>query len=622
MCGIVGVTGRTDDSVASRMTATLTHRGPDGCGKFVSDGIFLGHTRLKVIDLATGDQPMTTADGRHTIVFNGEIYNFQEVRQELESLGIAFRTRSDTEVLLYTYATWGKEGLHRLRGMFAFAVWDALERGLFLARDRLGVKPLYYTEVNGQLLFASEMKALLAHPDVRRELDVCALDDYLTYLYVPAPRTIFRGIRELLPGHWMSWRVGKLAVERYWDVHFAPEERAEEEYLAELTRILGDAVRLRMISDVPLGVFLSGGMDSSTVTTLMARNTREPIRTFTLDYVDGKQHYSEWEYAYEVVQATGAQAEQLVIEAQSADLLGTITRHFDEPYGNPMSLLLYQLSEASRRFVTVALVGDAGDETFLGYPRYRGAILSERYRRVPLLFRRLMAAAAEHLREPGDGSHFNRRVREFLTGTCLPPQQMYLHWVGYFGKEMRQRLYSPELRKRIGDYDPGQFLTQLFARSGAEEFIDQINYVDLHSFLPYNLLRCSDRMSMAHGLEIRVPFTDHKLVEFLARVPWRFKLRGAETKYLLRRLGQSLLPPGVLKRRKLGLIPPMGLWLRHRLGSLVESYLSDAEIRKRSYFNPEVVGELVRDHQAQRRDYSLHIWALIAFEEWHRQYLD
>ncbi|HYY72449.1 MAG TPA: asparagine synthase (glutamine-hydrolyzing), partial [Candidatus Bathyarchaeia archaeon] len=619
---IAGIIGKADEGLIQSMTRVLAHRGPDGEGYFSSGDVALGHRRLSIIDLETGQQPKTTADGRYTIVFNGEIYNFRELRRELESQGARFRTLSDTEVLLEAYAVWGRASLEKLRGMFAFAVWDAKERRLFAARDRLGVKPFYYAQISEELIFASEMKGLLAHPGVKRELDYPALDDFLTYLYVPAPRTIFRGISELPPAHWLEWQHGRLHVERYWDVEFRPERRDLQDYVEELQQVLSEAVRLRLVSDVPLGVFLSGGLDSSTVAALTARQATEPVRTFTLGFVEGEERFSEWDYARIVSEKIGAQAREFTILARSAELLGTVTRQFDEPFGNPTSILIYQLSEAGRQHVTVALVGDAGDEVFLGYPRYQGAVLAERYRKAPEILRRAIAGTAYRLSEPGDGHHFKRRLREFLTGSCHAPEQMYFEWISYFDREQRQRLYSPELRRVLGERDSSQFLVDLFRGSQASEFVDRINYVDLHSFLPYNLLRYSDRMSMAHGLELRCPYTDHKLLEFLSRIPWRYKLRGNQTKFLLREAARDLLPKRILRRGKLGLNPPMGMWLRGKLRPLLHEYLAPERVQERGYFRSEVVQELIRDHLNRRRDYSLQLWGLISFEEWHRQYLD
>jgi len=379
---------------------------------------------------------------------------------------------------------------------------------------------------------------------------------------------------------------------------------------------------MRLVSDVPLGVFLSGGLDSSTVASLMARSQDTPVNAFTLGFSEGNDRYSEWEYARTVGESIGAKTHELTVPSESADLLSAVTRHFDEPFGNPTSLLIYQLSQMGRQHVTVALVGDAGDEVFLGYPRYRGAVLSAQYRKVPRVLRHGAASVASRLSEPGNGNHLRRRIREFALGGCHSPERMYFEWISYFSSDLRRRLYSPDFYDGLADYDSSEFLMDQFRKSGAKELIDQINYVDLHSFLPFNILRYADRMSMAHGLELRTPFTDHKLIEFMARVPWNYKLRGNQTKFILRQVAKKLLPKSILTRGKLGLNPPMGLWLRGNLKSLLDEYLSPQQVRERGYFRPEVVQELIRDHVNGHRDYSLHLWALISFEEWHRQYLD
>src|SRR5437762_2842770 len=606
MCGITGMVGRADSRLIELMTRMLAHRGPDGEGYSRAKGLALRHRRLSIIDLATGQQPMTTADGRYTIVFNGEIYNFQELRRELEGRGVRFRTRSDTEALLEAYVAWGGNALEKLRGMFAFAIWDKQERTLFAARDRIGLKPFYYAQIGARFAFASEMKSLLLLPGWERKLNCAALDDYLTYLYVPPPQTIFQGLFELRPAHWLEWQEGRLRTGKYWDVDFTREKDASRQVVKETQEVLEDAVTARLISDVPLGVFLSGGIDSSTIARLMANHLSEPVRAFTLKFQEGGSWDTEAESAREITAAIGAESNELEIIAESAQLLGAVTRHFDEPFGNPTSILLYQLSEVARRHVTVVLVGDAGDEVFLGYPRYQGALLSSRYRSVPLALRRMVAWGAEHLPEANNGNHFKRRAREFFVGGCHPPELMYLNWVRYFDQALLNRLYSQDLKRELAGHDPSEFLMGLFTRAGGADLIDRINYVDLHSFLPHNILRYSDRMSMAHGLEIRCPYTDHRLVEFIAGLPWEYKLHRTETKVLLRNAAKPWLPKSVFRRSKMGLNPPMGLWLREHLKPSLGEYLSTECVRRRGYFRTETIEELVRDHLNGRRDYSLH----------------
>jgi asparagine synthase (glutamine-hydrolysing) len=466
------------------------------------------------------------------------------------------------------------------------------------------------------------MKSLLLLPGCERKLNYAALDDYLTYLYVPSPQTIFENIYELPPAHWLAWENGNLRLGEYWDVDFSEKKNASKEVVRETRELLDDTVASELASDVPLGVFLSGGLDSSTVAMLMAKHLSEPVRAFTLKFQEGGRWYSETEFAREISDAIGAQARELEIVSRSAELLGTITRHFDEPFGNPTSILLYELSRLARRHVTVALVGDGGDEAFLGYPRYQGAVLSSLYRHIPLSLRRIVAWAAEYLPEATNGNHLRRRVREFLTGSCHSHGRMYLEWVRYFDQGLLNRLYSQDLKHKLAHHDSSQFLLGLFARATGTDLVDRINYTDLHSFLPHNILRYSDRMSMAHGLEVRVPYADHKLVEFLGGVPWQAKLHGNQTKYLLRQAAQQWLPEKILTRGKMGLNPPMGLWLRQHLRPLLSEYLSPDQIKRRGYFDPGTVQALIQDLMAGRRDFSLHLWALISFEEWHRQYLD
>jgi asparagine synthase (glutamine-hydrolysing) len=613
-----------EDGILRRMTARLAHRGPDGEGYFSTPEVSFGHRRLAIIDVPGGAQPMTTADGRYTIIFNGEIYNFRALRSELEAEGAHFRTKSDTEVLLELFARRGATAaLEKAMGMFAFAVWDAERRALFLARDRLGVKPMYYTVRGGRLLFASEMKALLAHPDVPRRLNAAAVDDFLTYLYVPAPQTIFEGIHELPPAHWLEWHDGRARIECYWDVRPGgePVEAPAEQLAEKLRELLDQAVRRRLESDVPLGAFLSGGIDSSSIVALMARASAQTVRSFSLGFGDGAEHYTELAYARKVSKRYNTEHKELEIHAKCAELLPTMVAHFDEPFGNPTALLIYQLAELTRKYVTVALAGDAGDEVFLGYPRYHGVRLRRYLDLFPRAARRAIAALAHNISENANGFHARRRAREFLTTAGDHWQQAYASWVSYFSPAMRDELYTDEFRAAVGGYDSSAVLSEHFARVAHAAPLDQVSYVDLHTFLPYNLLEYGDRMSMAHALELRLPFTDHRLVEFSMRLPAEMKLRGRKTKYLLREAVRPLLPAEILERPKLGLNPPLGMWLQNELTPLMDTYLSEEPVRRRGWFRPEGVARLREDFRSGRRDYSLHLWALLVLEEWARQYV-
>jgi asparagine synthase (glutamine-hydrolysing) len=613
------------------MTLSLAHRGPDGEGFLSTPEVSFGHRRLAIIDVPGGRQPMTSADGRCTVVYNGEIYNFRDLRRELEAGGAQFRTRSDTEVLVETWARWGAEALERLRGMFAFAVWDHRERSLTLVRDRLGVKPLYYARIGARLVFASEIKALLRHPDVSRELNAAAVEDFLTYLYIPAPQTIFAGIEELPPAHWLRWQDGSVALGCYWDARPRPADETtavravqdnsrgdgrnhDARNAAELRNVLAEAVRLRLESDVPLGAFLSGGIDSSGIVALMSQASREPVRSFSLGFGEGAEHYSELEYARIVSARFGTEHRELEIRPQCAELLPRMVALFDEPFGNPTALLVYALAELTRRHVTVALAGDGGDEVFLGYPRHLAVRLRRFLDAVPRPLRNALGAMADKMSESTNGFHRRRRLREFLASSGESWQRAYTGWVTYFSPAMRRELYTPEFHAAVGGHTGETFLEGLFARVAACHPLDQASYVDLHSFLPHNLLKYGDRMSMAHALEVRLPYTDHRVVEFALRLPASEKLRGRTGKYVLREALRPLLPVKTLNRPKLGLNPPLGIWLQHDVAPLVNRYLSRAAVERRGWFVPAAVERLLGEFRAGRRDYSLHIWALLVLE--------
>lgn len=624
MCGITGAVPGVRPELLRKMTSLLAHRGPDGEGFHCRPEVSLGHRRLAVIDLCTGQQPMSTPDGRFTIIFNGEIYNYRGLREELQGEGVRFCTQSDTEVLLHGFARRGVRILEGLRGMFAFAVWDAAEQALWLVRDRLGVKPLFYTRAGEQFLFASEIKSLLAHPQVSRTLNPRAVDDFLAYLCVPAPRTIFRGIRELPPAHWLLWQHGQLRIERYWDAQPRPEPEPQEDrqVIEEVRAQLADAVRLRMVSDVPVGAFLSGGLDSSSIVAFVSQPGQPSVRTFSLGFGAGEERYTELEYARLAAQKFQTHHQEIEIHSRCTHLLPEVIRHFDEPFGNPTALLLYQLSQQTREHVTVALAGDGGDEIFLGYPRHLGAALQSRLALLPSALRSLFAKGALWIDDQTNGAHARRRFREFLGSAALPWQQAYIQWVTYFTPAMRNALYTPDFQAAVGDYRAETFLQGWFDRVRDAHPLDQVSYADLHTFLPHNLLEYGDRMSMAHGLEVRLPFTDHKLVELAMRIPARLKLKRRTTKYALREAMRPLLPPEILERGKLGLNPPLGIWLRGELAPLIEEQLSTRAVEAAGWFQPQAVANLVRDFRTGRRDYSLHIWALLVLNQWRRQILE
>ena len=624
MCGIAGYLGPSRPPLAAALAA-LRHRGPDAQGlwegELAGEAAGLAHARLAVLDLSpAGRQPMETPDGRLRIVFNGEIYNFQELRRELEAGGATFRTRTDTEVLLEGYRRWGDGFLARLRGMFALAIFDSVRGRALLARDRLGVKPLYYRIADDGLSFASEAKGILALLPARPGIDLAALRDFLTYLYVPYPRSIFQGLRQLSPGHTLVWERGRTTVERYWRLPPVGPARPRTEVVRELRALLEETVRLHLLSDVPLGAFLSGGLDSATLVALMARQSGRPVKTFCMTFEPGAGLYDEREYARDVAVRYGTEHTEIPVRPDLAELLPRSVRHFDEPFGNPTALLVHLLSQKTREHVTVALAGDGGDEIFLGYPRYQGAALSELYARLPRPLRTLAAQElVPRIPESTRGRHTLRRAREFLAGGLLPPDERYASWVTYFSEEEQRALLTPDvLRATEGELREAHLL-QALAPGDARGFVDRCQAVDLATFLPGNLLTYSDRMSMAHALEVRVPYCDHLLVEFMARLPASEKMPRLRTKSLLRDAVADLLPPTVRRRKKLGFNPPLGIWLNGPLRPMLEDILSESRLARRGLFEPAAVRALVEEHQGGRRDRSLHLWALLNFESWAEQ---
>ena len=594
----------------------IAHRGPDDRGTYTGDGpdgaVNLGFVRLAIINLSpAGHQPMCNEDGTVWLVFNGEIYNHLELRRELEPLGHHFRSNTDSEAIIHAYEQYGDGFVDRVCGMFGLAIWDARRNRLVLARDRLGIKPLYYSIADGSLSFCSEMKGILTL-GASREIDAVSLASYLHLLYVPPPRTIFRAIASLPPGHLLIWEGGAARVEKYWDIARPPEHRDYQSMVEQLRELLDTVVKQHLVSDVPLGAFLSGGLDSSTLVSLMARHLSEPVRTYCMTFRDDEGLYDEREYAGIVARHFGTVHTEIPVKPDLVNDLPAMVRHFDEPFGNPTALLTYLLSKETRRHVTVALSGDGGDEAFLGYPRYQGAAVASYYRGLPLPLRRLIAERiAPMIRESSRGDHRRRRAREFLGSGAKPLDNMYEDWIGYFAVD--------EIAALLGRNDleeTARVVPDIFANAPGGDFVDRANYVDLKSFLPNNLLRYTDRMSMAHALEVRVPYCDHRLIEFMAGVASSQKMRWLECKRLFKDAVRPWLPPAILSRKKLGFNPPMGISINRELRPMVDEQLDPARLRRQGFFAPEPIGRMVAEHRAGRRDYSLHIWSLLVFQTW------
>jgi asparagine synthase (glutamine-hydrolysing) len=634
MCGIYG---QIDKSPAvAECGLSMSHRGPDDAGTqdFSVPGtpqwVTLCHRRLSIIDLSpAGHQPMTNEDDTVWITFNGEIYNFLELRSRLLAAGHRFRSKTDTEVIVHGYEEWGDDVIKKLRGMFALAIWDSRRRRILLARDRVGKKPLFYHCDGQRLFFGSEIKSILATGEVTPELDPVALHDYLTYLYFPPPRTAFKGISKLPPATCMSVQIlpgGGLESKQwsYWDpVEAAAAADVSPKDAIEKTRsLLEESVRIRLISDVPLGIFLSGGLDSSTITALAARQSSEPVQTFSIGFPDSK-FFDELPYANLVAKAFDTDHHVLQPNADCAMLMTKVIRHFDEPFGNPTAILEYVLTKLMREHVTVALSGDGGDELFAGYPRYAGAQLAGYYRRLPrFVTRGLVSKLSTLMHDDTNGRHIFRRMREFAQSAWLPLEDMYLSWMGFFSEDEKHNLYTPGFAAQVQGRDSGDFLRDLFRRGAQLDPVNRLGYVDLVSFLCCNCLEYGDRMSMANSLEVRCPFSDQELVEFALGLPTKMKLRGLDKKWIVKEAMRGILPGEILRRKKMGFSPPLAIWINRQLKPLIAGMLDAQTLERRGIFRPDSVARLLRDHSAGRRDNSMQIWALLMIEVWQRMYLD
>jgi asparagine synthase (glutamine-hydrolysing) len=628
MCGISGLvytdaSHPVDRELFRHITSTLTHRGPDADGFHFASGVALGHRRLSIIDLTTGDQPIYNEDGTRAIVFNGEIYNFQELRVELEARGHRFGTVSDTETIVHAWEEYGDACVTRLRGMFAFALWDARARRLLLARDRVGKKPLYYAHDGERLLFGSELKALLADPSVKRDLALEAIDDYLAFGAVPAPRTVYRGIAQVPPGHYLVWENGRVTVTEYWDLVFQPgPERREADYLEELESVLDEAVRLRMVADVPLGAFLSGGVDSSAIVASMARQTSRPVQTTTVMF--NERAFDEAAHARAVATALGTDHREVLVEPRAADVLPKLVWHLDEPFADSSALPTYYVSQAARQRVTVALSGDGGDEGFAGYERRYGMnLLEDRVRRrLPRWFRRGLLGPAAAVWPKADRLPRPLRWKFVLRNLSLEPEQAFFHDMSLFTPGDKRHLLSDSFRRALGDHDPSALFARHFDRVRGLDHLSRILYVDTKAYLANDILVKVDRMSMANSLEVRAPLLDHRVLEFAATVPSALKYHATTSKYLLKRVVERRVPPSAVHRPKMGFSIPLAHWLRTDLRDTAHDLLLSPRAAGRDYFVPATVRTLWDHHQRGVRDHAHHLWALMMLEMWHRVFVD
>jgi asparagine synthase (glutamine-hydrolysing) len=620
MCGICGVVSfqpnaPADRSTLLRMNASLQHRGPDDEGYYEDDQAGLAMRRLSIIDLHTGQQPISNESGDIWVVYNGEIYNFQKVRADLEQRGHTFKTQTDTEIIVHAYEEYGDECVTYFNGMFAIALWDAAERRLFLARDRLGIKPLYYWSGVDKLVFGSELKALTRHPDVPRQVDFSALDLFLTLEYIPAPRTIYNGISKLLPGHRLVAEKGNIKITQYWDVPYRPISQSEEECAEILAGLIRESVSLHLRSDVPLGAFLSGGIDSSTILGCMGHGTGEPVRTFSIGFQDDT--YNELPHAEAVARHFGTKHQAEVLKPDHTELTEKLVTHFDEPFADTSIFPTYLVSKLASHEVKVVLSGDGGDELFAGYDTYLAERLNRYYGRLPKCLRRqvLPKIAGWLPPQPAKKGRVNK-VKRMVEGGALDPSLQHARWMIFMNSAEKDSLYRSDLRVALCDDLVAEFFNGYFEKADNFDHLAQQQYVDVKTYLADDILTKVDRMSMAASIEARVPFLDYHLVEFALNLPGHMKLNRARTKYILRQAVKNLVPQSVLEKPKEGFSIPMKHWLCTSLKSMMLDLLSKATFQKHGYFEHRVVARWIQEHLEGHANHSHRLWALMVFEMW------
>ncbi|MDD2735986.1 MAG: asparagine synthase (glutamine-hydrolyzing) [Desulfuromonadaceae bacterium] len=620
MCGIAGLiysdpSRPVDSAVIADMCAVIHHRGPDEWGMWVEGAVGIGMKRLRIIDLAGGHQPMANADGTVRIVFNGEIYNYRELRADLEKRGYHFVTNSDTESIIHLYEEYGQECVSHLRGMFAFAIWDAKNRRLFMARDRLGKKPLHYLHDSEKIVFGSEIKSILRYPSLKPEVNRAGIVNYVAYGYSPDPDTLFSGINKLPPGHRLTWENGRIVVDSYWDVEYQPDYTMSEQHIFEETeRLLEESIKIRLVSDVPLGAFLSGGIDSSLVVALMARNMGEPVKTFSIGFDEKK--YNELPYARMVAQKYGTDHHEEIVRPDAEEVIPHLIKMFDEPFADSSAIPTYYVSRLARRHVTVALSGDGGDEMFGGYDRYLDGGLSGITDNIPLFLRKaFLGAPATLLPESFPGINTLRYLASDVDERYIAKMTKGLSWT-------HGKLFSPELARLAGTSDPSIPLLKLLPKVQMHDPITRRQYLDCKTYLPGDIMTKVDRASMAVSLEARAPMLDHRFVEFAFRVPVQYKVHGGTLKYMLKQLAYKLLPHEIIDRPKMGFAMPVAQWINSDWREMSEELVVGSRALQRGNFNAGYLKNMVAEHRRGRRDHSYIIWTLMVLEMWYRELID
>ena len=625
MCGIAGFITKTNDRSDERaakldaMCRVITHRGPDEQGTAIEGRAAMGMRRLSIIDLATGQQPIYNTDDTKLIVFNGEIYNYLELKKDLESRGHRFRTNSDTETIIHAYDEYGVDCVNHLRGMFAFAIWDNREQSLFLARDRVGKKPLFYTvTADGTFVFGSELKVLLTHGGVTREIEHGALDSYLTFGYVPEELCIFRGVYKLEPGYFLIFKNGEIRTEKYWDFDYSQPslDEPEDKIAGDLLEHLREAVEIRLISEVPLGAFLSGGVDSSAIVGLMSQAMDQPVKTFSIGF--NEDSFNELKYARLAAEHFKTDHHEFIVTPDLVNVVDDLVWHFDEPFADSSALPTYMVSKLAREHVTVILSGDGGDELFAGYTRY----VTDRKRSG---LEHLPSAIRKNLMRPlSKALPNNMPGKNYLFNISLDAAGRYIDSISHFNGPKKRALYSEAVRNKMnGSFALGEKLyREIVASSASDDQVDNLLYLDSKTYLPGDILTKVDRMTMASSLEARSPLVDHKLIEYVTRIPSHLKLKGTETKYIFKKAIAALVPRDILNREKQGFGVPINEWINSQLKDRIREDLADRRTLERGYFDAKYIRLLLDEHSRGRRDHSHALWTLWMLELWHRKYID
>ncbi|MFH1198789.1 MAG: asparagine synthase (glutamine-hydrolyzing) [Candidatus Omnitrophota bacterium] len=630
MCGICGALGYTqnkiDAGLIKQMCAAIEHRGPDDEGIYLDQqvdlSLGLGHKRLKIIDLsAAGHQPMCNEDESIWVVFNGEIYNYPELRIELENKGHRFRSHTDTEAITHLYEEYGRACVKFMRGMFAFALWDKKNQILLLARDRVGKKPLLYSYGNGVFCFASEFLSLLESGYVNKEIDYAAIDYYLSFGYIPAPLTIYKNVFKLLPAHTLVLKDKNIHLEEYWKLDYSKKIRISEDDAAkELLRHLREAVKVRLYSDVPLGAFLSGGIDSSTVVGLMSELMPERVKTFSIGFEE--RDYSELKYAKNIADKFDTEHHEFMVKPKAIEILPLMVERYGEPYSDSSCIPTYYVSRETRRHVTVALNGDGGDELFAGYERYQAMFLSQKYQRLPQLPRKIINSFIHLLPNYlGPGSKI-KSMKNFIYAASLPMAERYLRWAGIVDTVTKKNIYSDNFASLVSGADPLKFIEPYLNDSQPWALIDSMLQVDMLNYLPYDLLVKVDIASMANSLEVRSPFLDTKFMEFAASLPAEYKMKHLVKKYILKKAIKDLVPEKNVYRRKMGFSVPIGEWLKGDLKGLLSDALLSKKFTARGYFKQPVIEEMLKQHLSGKRDHAFKLWSILMLELWHNRFID